>query len=264
MLTYLPSRDDVIACRISGRMSAEEITDITDKVLEAVEQNETTHAYVEVEGMMSFDAKAWVEQLRRAWPLFGKLRRFGRVAVVSDEQWIRWGTRIESAMLPGISYELFDLAERERALAWVEGRIADPHESGFSILPTSDPRVLAFDVTGRASAEAMEAIVRDVTKRLEAVDGPVRVLGRFQHFRMPAPRGVFDTDFFRMKLTAFRRVERYAAVGGPSWFRPAISLLSPLLRMEMRHFDEAQEAEAWAWIGAESAGKAREVAAETA
>jgi hypothetical protein len=264
MLTYLPSREDVIACRISGRMSAEEIEDISDKVLEAVERNETTHVYVETEGMTGFDAKAWVEQIQRAWPLFGKLRRFGRVAVVSDQQWIRWWSRIESALLPGISYEMFDLTERERALDWVEGRIADPHESSFSILPTSDSRVIAFDMTGRASAETMEAVVREIMPRLEAVEGPVRVLGRFQSFRMPEAGGMFDTDFFKMKLTAFRKVERYATVGGPRWFRSIISLVSPLLRMEIRHFDEAEEDEAWAWVGAVLAGKAREVATETA
>jgi hypothetical protein len=265
MLTYLPSREDVIACRISGRMSAEEIEDISDKVLEAVERNETTHVYVETEGMTGFDAKAWAEQIKRGWPVFSKLSRFGRVAVVSDQQWIRWWLRIESAFLPGISYEVFDLAERERALAWVEGRIADPHESSFSILPTSDSRVIAFEITGRASAETMEAVVHEIMLRLEAVEGPVRVLGRFQRFRIPEPMGMFDTEFLKMKLTAFRKVERYATVGLPRWFRSTISLVSPLLRSEIRQFDEAEEAEAWDWLGAEMvAGQAREVAAETA
>jgi hypothetical protein len=264
MLTYLPSREDVIACRISGRMSAEEIEDISDKVLEAVERNETTHVYVETVSMTGFDAKAWAEQIQRGWPVFSKLRRFGRVAVVSDQRWIRWWSRIESALLPGISYEIFDLSERERALAWVEGRIADPHESSFSILPTSGSRVIAFDMAGRASAETMEAVVREMTQRLEAVEGPVRMLGRFQRFRMPEAAGMFDVDFFKMKLTAFRKVERYATVGLPRWFRSTISLVSPLLRSEIRHFDEAEEAEAWAWVGTELAGTARAVAAETA
>ena len=54
-------------------------------------------------------------------PLFGKLTRFGRVAVVADQTWVRIGTRVESAVLPFISYKTFEPAQREEALAWVKG-----------------------------------------------------------------------------------------------------------------------------------------------
>jgi hypothetical protein len=53
-------------------------------------------------------------------PLFGKLSRFGRVAVVAHQAWVRWGTRLESALLPFISYRTFEPEERDAALAWVE------------------------------------------------------------------------------------------------------------------------------------------------
>ena len=54
-------------------------------------------------------------------PLFGKLRHFGRVAVVADQAWMRWGTRIESALLPGITYRTFKPEHRAEALTWVTG-----------------------------------------------------------------------------------------------------------------------------------------------
>jgi hypothetical protein len=264
MLTYLPSRDDVIACRLSGRMSAEEMENISNKVIEAVERYEKTHIYAEIDGMTGFDVKAWVDQVQRAWPLLGKLRRFGRIAVVTDQPWLRWGTRIESALLPGISYEVFDLAERERALAWVEGKIEQPHDSRLAILPAKQSNVIAFELTGRVSAEAMEDAVGEITARLDSIDGPVRILGIFRRFRMPEAKGVLDTDYFRMKLSAFRRVERYAVVGGPSWFRAWVDLLKPLLRFEVRHFEAHDEAGAWDWVGAHPAQVAREEASGTA
>ena len=55
----------------------------------------------------------------RALPLFGKLKSFRRVAVVADQAWIRAGTRIESALLPFISYRVFEPAQRDEALEWV-------------------------------------------------------------------------------------------------------------------------------------------------
>jgi len=43
------------------------------------------------------------------------------VAVVADQAWIRAGTRIESALLPHISYRTYMPDERSEALAWVVG-----------------------------------------------------------------------------------------------------------------------------------------------
>jgi hypothetical protein len=43
------------------------------------------------------------------------------VAVVADQTWVRIGTRVESAVLPFISYKTFEPAQREEALAWVKG-----------------------------------------------------------------------------------------------------------------------------------------------
>ena len=60
--------------------------------------------------------------IARAAPLFAKLGRFGRVAVVADQVWIRALTRIESALLPHISYRVFKPEDRGAALTWVEGR----------------------------------------------------------------------------------------------------------------------------------------------
>jgi hypothetical protein len=57
-------------------------------------------------------------------PLFGKLERFGRVAIVADQAWVRLGAQIESALLPDISYRTFTPDRSAEALAWVRGSIA--------------------------------------------------------------------------------------------------------------------------------------------
>ena len=50
-----------------------------------------------------------------------KVRGKGRVAVVADQTWIRASTRLESALLPNISYRVYMPEERAEALAWVTG-----------------------------------------------------------------------------------------------------------------------------------------------
>jgi len=39
-------------------------------------------------------------------------------------------------------------------------------------------------------------------------------------------------------------------VGGPGWMGAVIAVFKPFFRVEMKHFDPAEETAAWAWIGA--------------
>lgn len=45
-----------------------------------------------------------------------------RIAVISDEAWLRAASRIESALLPGVSYAVYDADEADKARAWVLGK----------------------------------------------------------------------------------------------------------------------------------------------
>src|SRR3546814_20102343 len=56
----------------------------------------------------------------RAMPRFVKLNRFLRVAIVADQAWIRLASRLECAILPFISYRVFEPDQRADALAWVD------------------------------------------------------------------------------------------------------------------------------------------------
>jgi hypothetical protein len=58
----------------------------------------------------------------RSFPLFGKLDRFGRVAVVADQAWVRVLTRFESAVLPYVSYRVYEPGERKQALDFAFGK----------------------------------------------------------------------------------------------------------------------------------------------
>jgi hypothetical protein len=89
-------------------------------------KHDQVHIFVETRGISSLEISALPTYTARALPLFGKLSRFGRVAVVADQAWVRIGTRIESAMLPFISYKVFEPDERDRALAWVISGIEPP------------------------------------------------------------------------------------------------------------------------------------------
>ena len=119
MLEWIETPDDTLAMKIAGRITGEDLDPIMDRLDAAMEKHDKVHIFVETESISSLELAAFPSYVARALPLFGKLNRFGRVAVVADQAWIRVGTRIESAMLPFISYRTFEPPQRDGALQWV-------------------------------------------------------------------------------------------------------------------------------------------------
>jgi hypothetical protein len=119
MLEFIPSPEDVLALKISGSIKGTDLDPIMDRLDSIMAAHDQVHVFVETQGIQGLELASLPHYFSRAFPLFGKLGRFGRVAVVADQAWIRVGTRIESAMLPFINYRTFEPGEREEALDWV-------------------------------------------------------------------------------------------------------------------------------------------------
>jgi hypothetical protein len=124
MLRFLKSPDDVLAIEATGTITGEDLDAIMDRTEAILAKHDKIHVYLETHSVAGLQLSALPHHMRRAFPLFGKLGRFGRVAVVSDQAWMRVGTRLESAMLPNISYRVCKPEERDEALAWVGAKEA--------------------------------------------------------------------------------------------------------------------------------------------
>ena len=127
MLEFLPTREDVIAVRVAGEIQREELESMVDRLLRSLDAHELTHVFVEVTQLAGLELEGMAGPLRRSLPVMGKLRKFGRIAVVADQSWLRWASRVESALLPYVSYEVCTPQEREGAWRWVLGEQASPH-----------------------------------------------------------------------------------------------------------------------------------------
>jgi hypothetical protein len=124
MIEFIPSSDFVLAIRVSGRVDGDDLDSALDRLEAKLDSNDLLHIYVETREIDGIDIAGLGRYTARALPLFGKLRRFGRVAVVADQSWVRIGSRIEAGLLPFIDYRVFEPHESEQALAWVEGTTA--------------------------------------------------------------------------------------------------------------------------------------------
>ena len=121
MIEFIDSASDVIALTVSGKISGTDLDAIMDRLEAAMATHDKVHVFVETRGINGIELSGLPSYMKRAMPLFGKLDRFGRVAVVADQAWVRFGTRLESALLPFIRYRTYMPDERDEALAWVEG-----------------------------------------------------------------------------------------------------------------------------------------------
>ena len=121
MLELLKAPADVVAVRVAQKITGGDLDPIMDRLESAMSQHDKVHVFVETQSIDGIEVSSLPSYVARAWPLFGKLNRFGRVAVVADQAWLRVGTRLESALLPNISYRTYMPEERDEAFAWVTG-----------------------------------------------------------------------------------------------------------------------------------------------
>lgn len=122
MLKIVDSPDDVIAIEVSDRIRGTDLDAIMDRLDAVMGRHDKVHVFVETRSIDGIEVAGLPSYVSRAMPLFGKLDRFGRVAVVADQAWVRVGTRLESALLPNINYRTYMPEERDDALAWVCGQ----------------------------------------------------------------------------------------------------------------------------------------------
>ncbi len=121
MLELIDTAEDVIALRIEGTISGADLDVVMNRLEDAMLRYDRVHVFVETSAIEAIEIAALPNYIARATPLFAKLGHFGRVAVVADQAWIRIATRIESAVLPFISYRVFAPEQRDVALVWVTG-----------------------------------------------------------------------------------------------------------------------------------------------
>ena len=125
MFEFIPAPSRVVAVKVAHKLTGADLDAIMDRLDSVMAENDKIHVFVETEAIDGIELSGLANYMGRAVPLFGKLNRFGRVAVVADQAWIRVATRVESAMLPFITYRTYEPGQRAEALAWVTGASTD-------------------------------------------------------------------------------------------------------------------------------------------
>lgn len=253
MFTELPAPDHVIAMRLSGKLTGDDLRQYHAILTDRLATQEQIAICVDFTGLSDLNGAALAEGMRADFELLSHLRQFARCAFVSDKEWPQVMIDGIGAVFPTLALKLFPPDQADAAILWAA---EPPVSSGiepvaFRFIPTSRDDVIAFEIDGLVTAEEMPGVIAGFEARL-ARHEKLRLLNRVKHFGGIDPAILLQRGLAAMKLAAVQKIERYAIVGAPGWMRKITELANPLFpTLEMRHFAMEQEADAWAWLGAE-------------
>lgn len=249
MLNQIPAPDHVIAMSMSGTITTDDVDQAYAMTTEKLAGDGKVNFYGELIGEFGVEAKAVLRDLALAPEVLGKLRRFDRIAFVTNHGWMRAIARVEGALLSLADIELhvYDESDRDHALAWAEGLIDEDAEHGLREIETTDPHIAAFEVRGKLHKADMET-AKALLGKFQDEREPRRLLGRFKDFNGFDLSFLADRELLKMKLESVRHVDRYALVGAPEWLGALAESISKLMTVEVERFDADDEAAAWEWL----------------
>jgi hypothetical protein len=247
--------ETVVAMRATGLLDAADIERAIQAIDAALARQDRVALYAEID-ITGMTPGAFARDVRYGLGRLRELHRFPRAAVVTSQDWVRWIARAERAILPGIEVRVFLPTEKDVAMAWVSEPLpitaSEPEPAGPSIRPigTTKPDVVAFEVEGRIGADDTRRLIAAFNQAIDTHDR-VRVLVRVRTFDGVTLQALRQEGLVAAKLRGWRKIERYALVGGPAWMERLTKGMAPLVGIKTQHFRAEEEPQAWAWLGAE-------------
>ena len=128
MFTVETLAPDLLKIEIGGKITAEEMSSGLDTLLpltSAMADGRMLALYHDIEFP---EAGAILEEMKRLPQLFGVIGKVKKVALVSDQKWIRDMAMLEGKIIPGMTIRSFEFKDRAQAEAYLE--MADAPASG--------------------------------------------------------------------------------------------------------------------------------------
>ena len=257
MIEIFDSAKHLVAIKLSGSLTAEDVAKAHHATEDALKGNERISFFAEVDDSVGLTLEGVYRDISEGLKSLGRLSRYYRAAVVTDKGWLGAMARVEGLVFSSIDVRVFPTSERSKAFAWASetpAPLPKPEEPAPSIhfLQTTSDKVFAYEVNGKLREKDVKAAVEQFKPYLER-EGKINILARMKNFGGFDLLSAFDDDLIKLKYRSLSKVERYAIVGPSPWMRNLLELVSPMFSTRIRVFDTSEEQAAWEWAGAEQA-----------
>jgi hypothetical protein len=112
--------DDRLDIIMSGKLDAEETTQILDTLIEQSKGIENGRMLIDVEDFHLPTLGAFRVEFSRLPELFRFTRQFSRAAVLSAEAWVNALSTAEGKLIPGLVIKSFRRDQRYQAESWLQ------------------------------------------------------------------------------------------------------------------------------------------------
>lgn len=129
MLTFTPLSPRAIAIVAEGHFTAGDVAPALARLETILDETPQLDILADVRGSPSIALSAIAEELKHLPLLIRLIRAVDRVAIVADAEWVRAASRIESAIIPGVHYEVYERKDEAHARAWLLRETDQPRPS---------------------------------------------------------------------------------------------------------------------------------------
>jgi hypothetical protein len=119
MITYTSLSPRALEAVVEGRITKGDVREAFARLDRLMETAPKVDMLADVRDGVHIDLAAIGEEMRHLSMVGRMLGKMDRVALVADAAWIRAVGRIESHLIPGIDYRVFDRAHADEARAFV-------------------------------------------------------------------------------------------------------------------------------------------------
>ncbi|WP_066015177.1 STAS/SEC14 domain-containing protein [Endozoicomonas atrinae] len=120
MLTITPHSHNRIDLSLNGQLDAEQMSKAIDQFVEKTKNIKQGTMLYRIEALHMPTLGAMGIKLSQLPRAFSAFRRFSRIAVLSNTQWVRNVSEIEGMLFPGMEIKAFALSEQAVAEQWLD------------------------------------------------------------------------------------------------------------------------------------------------
>ncbi|WP_298261622.1 STAS/SEC14 domain-containing protein [uncultured Litoreibacter sp.] len=124
---------NLLKVEISGKITASQMSDGLDSLFPLTNKMSDGRLLAIYHDVEFPEAGAILEEMKRLPQLFGVIGKIGKVALVSNQKWIRDIAMLEGKLIPNMTIRSFEFKDRSKAEAYLD--IGNDEEDDFENFP---------------------------------------------------------------------------------------------------------------------------------
>ena len=112
--------DNRLDVELSGRLDSDEMKTALDDLVDLSDTIENGKMLYDIIDFNMPSMNAIAIELSRLPELFGLIKKYSKIAVLSDTNWIKKASELEGMLIPGLDIKAFDREQREEAEKWLD------------------------------------------------------------------------------------------------------------------------------------------------